>query len=169
MSTSNEQRTTNNGQRLTRHLLARRVELFPTQPLEVGIGIAVGVVGTEHLPGVIANVRGCCVHGANARGTIIWYSIGEENRMPLESNTLRIKGLAKWQIAKVVARARGKGMSPERYLKHLVEEDIAISQQAKITRFSDLITSKQAIDEREIDRRVERAKAKHHRRASHQE
>ena len=90
--------------------------------------------------------------------------------MPLESNTLRIKGLAKWQIAQVVARARGNGMTPEHYIKHLVEADIAISQQAKITRFGDLITRKHGVvDEREIDRRVERAKAKYHRRTSNME
>lgn len=89
--------------------------------------------------------------------------------MSTECNTLRIKGFTKWQMAKVLARARGNGMTPERYIKHLVEEDIATSQQAKTTRFSDLIVNKHDVDERAIDRVVERSKAKHHRHKSHVE
>ncbi len=89
--------------------------------------------------------------------------------MPTERGTLRIRGLAKWQMAKVAARAKGNGMTPERYIRHLVEEDIAISKQAKITRFSGLIVNKHDVDEREIDQLVERSKAKHHLHKSHVE
>jgi hypothetical protein len=86
--------------------------------------------------------------------------------MPPESSTLQVKGLAKRQVAEVAERASRLGMTPERYVKHLVEEDLAISRQAKMTTFDELIGEGREVDEQELDRLVEAAKTKYHRRAS---
>jgi ABC-type uncharacterized transport system ATPase subunit len=86
--------------------------------------------------------------------------------MPPETSTLQVKGLAKRQIAQIVRRASRLGLTPERYLKHLVEEDLAISREAKTTTFGQLMGAGRQVDEREIDRLVEAAKTKHHRRVA---
>ena len=80
------------------------------------------------------------------------------------SGILHLKGLGKRQIAEVAARASRLGMTPEKYLKHLVEEDLAISHEAKTTTFAELKGPERQADEEEIDRLVEAAKTKHHRR-----
>lgn len=86
--------------------------------------------------------------------------------MSLESSTLKVRGLAKRQVAEVAMRASRLGMTPERYLRHLVEEDLAISREAKTTTFDALMGPSREVDEQELDRLVEASKTKHHRRAS---
>ena len=85
------------------------------------------------------------------------------------SSTLHVKGLARRQVAEFSKRADRLGMTPERYLKYLVEEDLAISREAKTSSFADLMGPGREVDERELDRLVESAKAKYHRRASRKE
>jgi hypothetical protein len=80
------------------------------------------------------------------------------------STSLQIKGLGKQKMAAVMARAKGLGMSPERYLKHLLEEDLAVSERAKSSSFEEILGAGRAADEGEIDQLVEEAKARHHRR-----
>ena len=86
--------------------------------------------------------------------------------MHAQSGTLRLRGLAKRQVAQVAQRASRLGMTPERYLKHLVEEDLAISREAKTHTFDELMGPDRQVDEQELDRLVEAAKVKHHRRHS---
>jgi hypothetical protein len=74
--------------------------------------------------------------------------------------------LAKRQVAKIARRAGRLGMTPERYLKHLLEEDLAISRQAKATTFAELMGPGRDVNELELDRLVEAAKIKYHRRAA---
>ena len=76
------------------------------------------------------------------------------------------QGLGRWKMAAVAERARRLGMTPARYLKHLVEEDLAISERAKTTRFEELLGPGHPSDETEIDRIVEDAKTRHYRRKS---
>jgi len=84
--------------------------------------------------------------------------------MPPASGTLQLKGLARRQVVEVERRASRLGMTAEGYLKHLIEEDLAISREAKTTTFTELMGSGREVDEEELDRLVEAAKAKHHRR-----
>ena len=72
----------------------------------------------------------------------------------------RVKALGKQKMAAVVERARRLGMTPQRYLKHLVDQDLAISEQARSTNFEDLVGPGQAEDETNIDRLVEGAKTR---------
>lgn len=79
---------------------------------------------------------------------------------------LQVPGLGKQKLAAVVERAKSLGMTPQRYLKHLVEEDLAVSERAKSTSFETLLAPGQELDEAEIDRLVERAKVDYHQRKS---
>ena len=77
------------------------------------------------------------------------------------STDLQIKGLGKQKTAALLERAKHLGMTPQRYLKHLIEEDLAISDRAKNTSFEELLPSGEA-DETEIDRLVSAAKKRFH-------
>lgn len=79
---------------------------------------------------------------------------------------MQLKGLGKQRIAEVARCAKHLGMTPEDYLKHLLEEDLAISRAARTTTLAELMGPGREVDEQELDRLVEAAKAKHHRRAS---
>lgn len=83
-----------------------------------------------------------------------------------QSATFQVRGLGKQKAARLVARAKRLGMTPQDYLKHLVEEDLAISERAKNTSFEELLGPGREVDEVELDRLVEVAKVAHHRERS---
>jgi hypothetical protein len=74
----------------------------------------------------------------------------------------QIPGLGKQKMAAVIERAKRLGMTPRRYLKHLVEEDLAISDRAKNTSFEELLGPGRKVDEAEVDRVVETAKVSYY-------
>ncbi len=86
--------------------------------------------------------------------------------MPPSTIALQAKDLGKQKMAQVVRRAKRLGMTPQNYLKHLVEEDLAISVAARTTSFRQLMGPGTEVDEQEVDKLVEAAKTKYHRRAS---
>ena len=51
--------------------------------------------------------------------------------MPTTKSAIQVKGLGKRKMAAIVQRAKRLGMTPQRYLRHLVEEDLAISERAR--------------------------------------
>jgi hypothetical protein len=69
-------------------------------------------------------------------------------------------------MAAIVERAKRLGMTPQRYLSHLVEEDLAVSERAKTSSFEGLLGPGHPADEAEIDRLVENARTRYHRRIS---
>jgi len=75
-----------------------------------------------------------------------------------QTPTLQVRGLGKHKTEKLIARAKRLGMTPQRYLKHLVEEDLAVSDQAKSSSFEELLGPGREVDEAEVDRLVEEAK-----------
>ena len=77
-----------------------------------------------------------------------------------------LRGLGKQKTEKLMARAKRLGMTPRRYLKHLIEEDLAISERAKNTSFEEMLGPSRRVDEAEVDRLVEEAKAARHREKS---
>jgi hypothetical protein len=83
--------------------------------------------------------------------------------------SLEVKGLGKQQVAAVVERARCLGMTPQRYLKHLVEMDLAVSERAKSTRFEDILGPGQPADETKIDALVEEGRIRYHQRRPRKE
>jgi len=82
------------------------------------------------------------------------------------SASLQIKGLGKQKLAAMLERAKRLGMTPQRYLKHLVEEDLAVSERAKSSTFKGILGAGEATDELEIDSLVEDAKKRYHRQSS---
>jgi hypothetical protein len=83
--------------------------------------------------------------------------------MAAERTTLlQVTGLGKRKMEAVVRRARHLGMTPKRYLRHLLDEDLAISQRAKNTSFEELLGPGRATDENEIDRLVDAARTAYH-------
>jgi hypothetical protein len=77
-------------------------------------------------------------------------------------SSLHIKGLGKQKMSAVIERAKSLGMTPERYLRHLVDEDLAVSRRAKSTTFEELLGPGERADEDEIDRLVEEARTRHY-------
>ncbi len=77
-----------------------------------------------------------------------------------------VKGLGKQKMAAMRERAKLLGMTPQRYLRHLVEEDLAVSERAKTSTFEQLLGPGTSEDEAEIDRLVEEARNDYHRRTS---
>jgi hypothetical protein len=75
-----------------------------------------------------------------------------------------VKGLGKQKMAAMRERAKLLGMTPQRYLRHLVEEDLAVSKRAKTSTFEQLLGPGTSEDEAEIDRLVEEARTDYHRR-----
>jgi hypothetical protein len=71
---------------------------------------------------------------------------------------LQLNGLGRQKMAALVERARKLGMTPQRYLKHLVDEDLAISERAKSQSFVEILGSGKAVDESEVDQLVKTAK-----------
>ena len=86
--------------------------------------------------------------------------------MTVTDAALPIKGLGRQKMAAAMDRAKRLGMTPQRYLRYLVEEDLAVSERAKSTSFRKLLGPGEPADESEIDALVEEAKTRYHRRNS---
>jgi hypothetical protein len=71
---------------------------------------------------------------------------------------LQLNGLGRQKMAALVERARKLGMTPQRYLKHLVDEDLAISERAKSQSFVEILGPGKGVDEDELDQLVKTAK-----------
>ena len=83
-----------------------------------------------------------------------------------QAMSLQIRQLGKQKMAAIVDRAKRLGMTPQGYLKYLVEEDLAISDRAKESSFDELLGPGREADEAEIDRLVEAARTSHHKHKS---
>jgi hypothetical protein len=70
-----------------------------------------------------------------------------------------IGGLTKRKMAAALERAKRLGMTPQKYLQHLVEEDLAVSHRAKNSTFEHLLGPGREVDEAELDRLVEVARS----------
>ncbi len=53
-------------------------------------------------------------------------------------------------------------MTPERYIRYLIEEDLALDRKAKTTTFSELMGPGRNVDEAELDQIVDEARTRHH-------
>ena len=73
-----------------------------------------------------------------------------------------VKGFGKQKTAAIVERAKRLGMTPERYIKHLVEEDLKVSERAKASTFESLLGPGSDVDEAELDQLVNAARVRYH-------
>ena len=92
--------------------------------------------------------------------------------MSIAASGIRVSGLGKQKLAELRQNAKGLGMSLERYAKHLIENGLRLEQQARTTSFDDLLEPlraefrKSGVTEDELDRIVDAARTRHHRRKS---
>ena len=84
--------------------------------------------------------------------------------MPTTRAALHINGLGKQKIVAIFDRAKRLGMTPQQYVKHLVEEDLAIERLAKTKTFKELLGPGEKVDEAELDRLVEDAREEYYQR-----
>lgn len=82
--------------------------------------------------------------------------------MASQATALQVRGLGKQKLAAMAERAKRLGMTPQKYLKHLVEEDLAVSERAKRSSFAELLGPGEVADEAEIDKLVEAARTDNH-------
>ena len=76
---------------------------------------------------------------------------------------LAVRGLGKQKMSELAEQAKRLGMTPERYVKHLVEENLAIAREARTRTFAELTGPGREVDETELDRLVEESKTRYHR------
>jgi len=79
---------------------------------------------------------------------------------------LQVKGLPRSALRALAEKARRLDMTPETYVKHLVEADLAISREARTTSFAEIMGTGTPIDEEKLDLIVERAKTRNHNKTS---
>lgn len=84
--------------------------------------------------------------------------------MATTTTSLYVTGLNKRKMAALTTKAKRLGMTPERYVKRLVEEDLALDREAQSTRLADLVGPGREVDEAQLDRLVEAARTRHHER-----
>jgi hypothetical protein len=78
-------------------------------------------------------------------------------------SALQVRGLGRQKLAAVCARAKQLGMTPQGYLRHLVDEDLAISEMARRMSFAQMLGPGEEVDEAKLDRLVEIARIDYHR------
>lgn len=79
---------------------------------------------------------------------------------------IHVTGLGRQKYGELAARAKRLGMTPERYVRHLVDNDLAVAQEARTTTFQKLLGTGREVDEVELDKVVDRARGTHRRDAS---
>jgi hypothetical protein len=78
--------------------------------------------------------------------------------------TLRLKGLGRQKMAQITRKAKRLGITPEQYLRDLVEQDLALDEKARTTTLAELLGPGREVDETELDALVEAARERHYRR-----
>ena len=86
--------------------------------------------------------------------------------MPSVSKTLQVKGLGPRAMSQLATKAKRLGTTPERYIRDLVEEDLALDRRAEATTFAEIVGPGREVDDAELDKLVEAARNKHHRRSA---
>jgi ribosomal protein L10 len=92
--------------------------------------------------------------------------------MSSATSTIQVTGLAKEKLHALRAQARAAGMAAEVYAKQLIEEAVTLEQQAQTKTFDELYAPaqerfrKSAMKEEDLDKLVNAARTRHHRRTS---
>ena len=92
----------------------------------------------------------------------------------MAASTLRVEltSLGKRKLTELNAKAKQFRMSPERYVRQLVEEDLALDHEARTSTFAEIMAparaefKKSGLSEQDLDALVDRARTRHHRAVS---
>src|ERR1051326_2713468 len=88
------------------------------------------------------------------------------NRSMPGSNTLQLPRLGKQKMAELKTKAKSFGLTPQRYVQLLIEQDLALDRKARSTTFAELMGPRREVDEAELDRLVDQARTRHHRKSN---
>ncbi len=75
---------------------------------------------------------------------------------------LQLPRLGKQKMAQIASKAKRLGMTPQRYIRQLIEEDLALDQKAKTMSFAQIMSSGRDVNEAVLDKVVDEARARHH-------
>jgi hypothetical protein len=89
-------------------------------------------------------------------------SDAKETRMAT-APTIQLRGLRVKEMTALTQKAKRLGMTPERYLRQLVQEDLALDRKVQTTSLAEIMGSSGPIDEAELDRIVDVARTRYHR------
>ena len=84
----------------------------------------------------------------------------------------RVKGLNKRKMNELTAKAKELGMTPEQYVRQLVEEDLELDRKARGMSFAQIMQPVRdefrasGMSDEELDQIVDRARTRHHKRIS---
>lgn len=79
---------------------------------------------------------------------------------------LQVKGLGRKAMSELASKAKRMGVTPERYVREFVREDLALDRKARTTTLAELMGPGREIDEAELDQLVQAARVRHHRRVT---
>jgi hypothetical protein len=65
-------------------------------------------------------------------------------------------------MARLIRRAGFLGITPQEYIRHLIEEDLHLERKARTTSFAEIMGPARRIDESDLDRIVDEARRRHH-------
>jgi hypothetical protein len=82
------------------------------------------------------------------------------------SRNLQLKGLGAKAMTQLTSKAKRLGVTPERYVRKLVEADLAMDRKARSTSLADLMGPGRAVDDTKLDEFVDAARTRHHRRTT---
>ena len=82
------------------------------------------------------------------------------------TGTLQVPRLGKQKMAELATKAESLGLTPERYVRLLIEEDLALDRKARTTTFAELMGPGHDVDDAELDRLVDEARTRHHRKSN---
>jgi hypothetical protein len=77
---------------------------------------------------------------------------------------LEVKGLGKAKLSALARQAKGLGMTPEEYVRNIVEERLEIVRLARTKTFAEISGPGTDVDETALDKAIEAARDRHHRR-----
>jgi len=75
---------------------------------------------------------------------------------------IQLPRLTKRQMAELKRKATSLGVSPQRYLQLLIEEDLALDRKARSTTFAELMGPGRDLDEAALDRLVDQSRTRHY-------
>jgi len=65
-------------------------------------------------------------------------------------------------MAQLTSKARQMGMTPQRYVRQLIEEDLALDRKAKTMSFAQIMGPGRDVDEALLEKVVDAARTRHH-------
>jgi nucleoside-specific outer membrane channel protein Tsx len=76
--------------------------------------------------------------------------------------SLEVKGLPREAMAELTSKANRLGITPEQYVRELVQEDLALDKKARTTTLSQLMGPGRDVDEVELDKVVNEVRKRYH-------